>query len=422
MSVRLAALFPFLGLLTAAVVAQEVTHVAYPQRDLLTPFRNPTDVYAPPDALFKLLRHMQWIAESGNAATSFDTNGREVVDDDRWRTARTEVLNKGLDAGNLAQIMRLSRNTADRATAFYAAFLVENVDHVFELIAHIPGEPERQTRERAMPRAIEFLRANLSRTFGQLSDDQKKAARQALPEIGSPAAKSAGIVRAPVDADWLHKITLVPFFQLLDLDDEMDQAQGLWFLKETFTIRPDLALLWLEPALPRVLQLLRSPSAKVREQAIGLVQSVAGPKAAPPPSDASALVAWAQEAAEVMFPPIRNLNDTIVQLLPSPERDAVAAAGVKALEGSALGVPVDGKRKDGTRYRGFRVVAVPDELKVLAIPAGAVVTSVNGAAVTDAASVLATARAQLARAKGTRKLLVEYVLDGESRAIEFRVP
>jgi hypothetical protein len=323
--------------------------------------------------------------------------------------------------------MRMSKNNADRATAFYAAFFCKQPDYVCNLISHIPGEPERAIREAAFPRAIAWLHANLGKRFGDLSDEQKKAIVSAMPEPGSPAAKAAGIVRKPVDADHLHDLRLIPFFQLIELDEPMDQAQGLWFLKEVFLIRKDLALLWLEPSLPRVRELLLSDNPKVVAQAIGLLAAI-GPKEMPkgtvvpePGATPDKLQAFADLAIRELFPPIRNLNDAVVQMHPSPERDAIVAAGIKALEGSSIGDPAQGKTKDGMAYRGFRIARVPDDLKALAIPRDAVITAVNGAMVTDAASLLRAVREQIEHLKHPRVLRVEYVLDGAPHAVEYRL-
>jgi hypothetical protein len=409
------------ALAALSAAAQQQRAFGYPDKDALSPFRNPTDAYAPPDEAFRLLRLMQAIADAPGAPKSFDADGREVVADARWREARADLMRVGLDAGYLAQIMRLNRNDADRATAFYAAFHVRNVDHVFELIAHIPGEPLRRTREAAFPRAVEFVRANLKRRFGDLTAEQQEMVRKALPKPGSPEANARGVVRAPLDTDTLHQLTLVPFLQLLDVDEPIDQAQALWFLKEVLALRDDLALLWLEPSLPRVKQLLAAKDERVRAEAIGLFQAI-GPKDLPkPPDDATALQAWADAACKRLFPPVRNLNDAIVQLHPSPERDAIAKAGLAALERSSIGDPVSGQLEDGTRYRGFRVIHVPDELKPLAIPADAVVTTVNGVATPDAATLLQTVQTLLAGKQPVRRLMVEYLLKGEPRAIEYRV-
>lgn len=408
-----------LGLLTA-IPAQQPKHIGYPQRDELSPFRRPRDAYAPPDEAYRLLRQMQAIAAAPGANKRYE-QGRELVDDPRWRQAHAALLQLGLDAGFLAQIMRLNRNAADRATAFYAAFHVADVDHVFELIAHIPGEPERRTREAALPRAVEFARAWLPRRFGDLADDHKKALVAAMPEPGSPAATARGIVRLPVDQDHLHSVRLVPFLQLLDVDDAIDQAQALWFLKEVFLLRQDLALLWLEPSLPRLEQLLLSPAPAVREQTIGVFAAIGPRGLRPAPEGTEELLAWADEAAKALFPPIRNLNDAIVQLQPSPERDALVAAGEAALATAAIGDAFAGQRADGSRFRGFRVARVPDELRPLAIPVGAVITAVNGTAVLDGQGLLRTVKEQLRLQGHPRKLLVEYELGGGTHAVEYRV-
>ena len=57
MLVRLPAAVPaVLSLLLGAAQAQHEQAIAYPQRDLLSPFRNPTDAYAPPDSVHALER------------------------------------------------------------------------------------------------------------------------------------------------------------------------------------------------------------------------------------------------------------------------------------------------------------------------------------------------------------------------------
>lgn len=393
--------------------------VAYPERDILSPFRAPTDLYAPPDELFRQLTIMRNIANR-SPNKSFDDTGREVVDDPTWLRARAKVDEIGVDAGVLAGMMRLHRNEVQRATAFYGAFYCANFGYVMELISHIPGEPVRSTREAAFPRAIQFLRAHLGKRYGQLTDDEKAMVVGALPEIGSPAAKAQGLTRLPADNDHLHSLRMAPFFQLLDVDDELDRAQALWFIKETITARFDFANLWLEPALPRLRQLLRSDSNNVRQQATEIFQLIAPKTMAPPPQELDALVAWATEAGKHLFPPIRNINDAIVQLYPSEERDAIAKAGIKALENSAIGDPYRGQKKNGSWYSGFRIGRVPDGLLALAIPKDSIIISVNGAPIGSAQDLLATIIKQ-SKAPRPRRVMVEYVLKGQSRAIEYRI-
>jgi hypothetical protein len=393
--------------------------VAYPERDMLSPFRAPTDLYAPPDELFRQLNIMQSIA-TRSTDKSFDAAGREVIDDPAWRQARAKVDEIGIDAGVIAGMMRLHRNEVQRATAFYAAFYCSNISYVMELISHIPGEPVRSTREVAFPRAIQFMRAHLGKRYGQLTDDEKALVIGALPAIGSPAAKAQGLTRLPSENDHLHSLRLTPFFQLLDVADEIDRAQALWFIKEAIVARPDFANMWLEPALPRLRQLLRSDNNDVRDQVTAIFQLIATEKAAPPPKEIEALVMWAKEAGKHLFPPIRNINDAIVQLYPSEERDAIAKAGIKALENSAIGDPFRGQKKSGAWYNGFRVGRVPEALAQLAIPKGSIITSVNGAPIASAQELLAIIIRQ-SEAKKPRRVMVEYVLKGQSHAIEYRI-
>lgn len=412
----IAALQPGLGL------AQDPIHRAYPERDALTPFRNPSEIYAPPDRLFALLRRMRAMAADDSYARHTDERGREIVEDGSWQKMLDEVEGIGIDAGYLAAVMRTSRNADDRRTAFYAMFFCDRVDYVLNLISHIPGEPVHQTRQAAFPRAVEYLRVHLARRFGDLDDEQKKVVLSAMPEPGSPAAKAAGITRAPRDGDHLHQLRLVPFIQLLSVEQAIDQAQALWFLEQVFAMRPDLATRWFEPALPRVRQLLTSESDEVRRQVVALLQTI-GPDdlRAPPEGDDAELREWAEEAIKGMFPPIRNLNDALIQLFPSEERTALAKAAVAALENSSIGDAYAEKQADGGYLRGFRVARVPADLAPLAIPEGAIITAVNGVAVMNATTLLSTAKTLIESLPHPRKLLVEYVHDGKPKAVEYHL-
>lgn len=425
----------FVGLLAAGALAQEAKlSCGYPDRNVLTPFRAPAEIAAPPDALFAQLRTMRRIADDPAAVKHFDERGREIVDDETWRIAFDQVERIGLDAGMLAVQMRQNRNPDERALAFYAAFYCANVDYVFNLISHVPGEPERAIREKAYPRAIAYLRANIGRRFGDLPEEQQKAIVERMPTPGSPAAKAAGIQRAPEAADLLHAVNLVPFAQLLDLDDAMDQAQALWFLKETAAARRDLALASLEPTMPRVLQLLRTGEDRVREQALGLLAALgAEGSKVPELADRAAVEAFGLAASKFAFPPLRRLAEGRILLLPGEERDALVAAGTKALQSGSLGEKATGKTPSGRRFWGFRVDRVPEELAVLGIPEGAVITAVNGVPVNDGKSLLDAVDANLwtiDRSKdkeGVRvrkaqaTLVVEMLVGDDTRAIDYAI-
>lgn len=411
----------FATALHAPATAQQPKPTGYPDRDILSPFRSPAEVYAPPDKLFMLLRQMRQIADDASASKSFDEHGREVVDNPRWQQARREVDAIGLDAGYLASIVRMSKNADDRAVAFYGCFYCNHVGYVLNLISHIPGEPLRKTRETILPRAAAFVQANLGRRYGQLSEEEKSSL--ALPKPGSPEAKAAGITRGPRDDDPLHTLNLVPFFQLLDVDEPLDQAQALWFLTQVFTVRQDLALIWLEPMLPRLRQLLISDDIKVRMQAIGAFAAIGPADLARPADDADnkALLDWAYQAQKTLFPPIRNLNNAVVQMQPSAERDALVVAARQALAAGSLGEAIRGKTKDGAAYRGLRVLRVPAELEALAIPDGAVITTINGSPIASADELAQTVKTLLDKLKHPRVLTVEFVVDGALHAVEYRI-
>ncbi|MGE3173730.1 MAG: hypothetical protein AB7O97_13985 [Planctomycetota bacterium] len=424
--------------LAAATLSAQDPHaaIAYPERDVLSPFRAPAEIVAPePEIVFTALRAMRRIAETPGASVSFDADGREVVDDPEWQRLHREVQRIGLDAGVLAGLMRKNRDGDLRDLAFYAAFHCTNIDYVCNLIGHIPGEPMRATREKAYPRAIEFLRAHLGRTFGSLSKEQQDAVTASMPEPGSPAAQAKGITRMPRAEDLLFGVNLKPFFQLLDLEEPADQAQALWFLAQCFEIRRDLAEAWLEPALPRVRQLLLGDHAEVRAQALLLLGTIAPADAAVPAADADreALEAFADAATRATFPPIRRISDGVLLLLPSADRDAIAAAGRAALTAGGIGEATFGKTPKGQPYRGLRIERMPAELEVLGIPLEAIVTAVNGVPINDAGSLLRAIEAQfryrdrsedrqgVMRPLFRRDLLVELLIDGETRLFEYRI-
>lgn len=404
---------------------------AYPERDILSPFRACDEIVAPPDKVFAVWRKMRAIAEASGAKSDFDAEGREIIDDPQWQALRIELEALSIDAGHLAQVIRGSRNNDDREIAFYGMFFCNNVDAVLNLIGHIPGEPTAATRQKAYPRAIAYMRAHLGKRWGDLSEGDRETVLRGMPKVGSPEAKAMGITRAPRNEDQLHQILLRPFFQMLDRDTPLDQAQALWFLKECFLLRIDLASQWVEPALPRIEQLLAEGSGQVAAEAEGLLRAI-GPKDLPAlAADANATerLKFADLARRRLFPPIRQISSGVVLLQPSADREALLAAAQKALADGSLGETATGQTKDGNYFRGYRIVRVPDDLGSLRIPVGAILLSVNGTPVSNAEQLRAAVAAAFSvrdekgrmRDLSTGKLVVEYLLDGQPRAMEYRV-
>lgn len=406
-----------------ALPAQQQTLSAYPNRDELTPFRACTGIVAAPDAVFQQLRILREQAERTGAAVDFDANGITTVNHPVWRQSLEELRKQNIDAGWLARILRESRNADERDLAFFGMFFCAEPGHVCNLIAHIPGEPERATRQKAYRRAVAYLRAHLARRFGDLGDEQRKALLENMPAVGSPAAKAMGITRTPVEADHLYVVNLTPFFQMLDLGEPVDQAQALWFLKEVFSVRPDLAKGWLEPAMPRVRGFLEGSEPLARTEARGLLAAVAPKTIRQPEAGAGEAewTAWTVAVTKAVFPPIRTLSEALFALYPSEERTALAARVKEALSGDTLGDSASGKTEAGEQYWGFRVARLPKELEGLGVPAGAVVTALNGRPVRSAKDLLATGTNLLAMGRGQRSLFVDYVHEGRKKAVEYRV-
>ena len=104
-------------------------------------------------------------------------------------------------------------------------------------------------------------------------------------------------------------------------------------------------------------------------------------------------------------------------------------AAQKALADGSVGETANGRTKDGEFYRGYRIVRIPDELASLRIPAGAILTSVNGTPVGTAEQLRNTVAAAFivrdekgrTRELSSGKLVVEFLLDGQPRAMEYRV-
>jgi hypothetical protein len=134
-----------------------------------------------------------------------------------------------------------------------------------------------------------------------------------------------------------------------------------------------------------------------------------------------------------MFPPIRRVAEGMFLLMPGPDCDAIVAAGQKALSGSSLGEATNRRTADGKWHRGFHVREVPEDLAVLGIRPGTLLTAVNGMPISDGASLLraiaaqfqvrdrSTDKAGVMRQVARARLVVEMLVDDATKAIEYRV-
>src|SRR5438045_9667814 len=86
------------ALLPAALAQQQAkAPPAYPEHDILSPFRKCSEIYAPPDSVFAELRIMRARAEREGARLHFDHDGREICDDQLWSEARDRLRKLRVD-------------------------------------------------------------------------------------------------------------------------------------------------------------------------------------------------------------------------------------------------------------------------------------------------------------------------------------
>ena len=405
--------------LSACLLACLGTSV-YGQRDILTPFRNPQQTVPMPEPMAEVFRQLQIMQNTAEniGPVRFDDQGREICDHPRWKAAYQALRRQYVDPGFLSYVLRHSGSVEHREVALYGSYFVDNSDYVLDLIEHIPGEPVQRLREKSYVRAINYLKVHLPRRYGDLTEEQIAGLNR--PPVGSPVANALGITADPRPDEPLYSLDLRPYFQLLEKDSASDQAQGLWFAKECFWIREELAVIWMERMVPRLRMFLVSENEQVRKEAFGIIEA-ADPKRRPVPpmhSDPKDVVAWLDAVLYELYPPIRVISSGLIELYSSEDLDEVVQVGTELLGRDGIGSPRNGQTDDGVYYRGFHVARTPEPLNKLGIPVGAVITGINGHPLSGSAQLLEIVKTEL---EHRLQLLVEYVHDGKLLAIEYRV-
>ena len=383
---------------------------AQEQRDWRLPFRSPQANLVPPEAMYEHLRPMFQIAQQApREQKRFDSNGAEVVDDPIWQQHYEKLVGMYQDAGYLSSVIRDSQHVLDRRIAFYAAFFVPDEDHVFNLIGHIPGEPVRELREEAFARAVEYLAVQLPRK------NPGDLAHWSTIEVG-PAGE-----KPPRPGEFTFDLDPVPFVALLGTKEDIDKRQVLWFFARCVEIRPAYALVVLERCRPTLRAIAAGPPSKLRDSLRDLCEQMdPDSEREAPATDApgSKVRDWLDAIDHALLPPIRPVSSGLVELYPSDDLDRIVRVGRAHLENGQAGSPRNGKTDQGGFYRGLRIAELPEPLDLLRIPAGTVITAVNGSPVADCAGLLKLLDRML---PATRSLLVEFVDEkGHVGAIEFR--
>ena len=391
-------------LATAAVVAL-ASFAAAQELDVvegLRPFRHPSQEVQVPEELFRNLQVLFNISEhpEGHAITVND-QGREVCDHPQWQQKYEEVKRQMFNMATVfGLVLRDSSHVNDRRLAAYGTFLLDDPQPICELIAFLPGEPEREIREPALRRAIEFLRVQLP----------KNSDTDVVTGNGEP----------PMKPKARYSIDLGPYFALLAVDDYRDQVQAMWFLAEIAQIRPETGPMILHYSKQHLREHLVSERDLLRMQARTLLER-ANPKHRKPPADAAddaKAIAWLDEVVYEVFPPIRTVSEGLTDLYPSEDLDKIVSVGRDALSREAIGEPFSGKLKSGTFYRGFRIARLPEPLDKMRIPVGAVITNVCGRPVATGTEIVQALERWLEKRSD---VIVEYALNGDTRVMEYRV-
>lgn len=353
--------------------AQEALVDAYWQResgakvyDELTPFRKPTGLKvpgAPQLALPPIVDEFVLMLNLANSASSkdlvIDESGRQICADPRWDASLEKALELSIRMeGWVGKLFLETENVLWRRACAYGMFYFNNPQDIINMIAFLPGEPRRDIREDGFWRAVEYLAVHLPKNKPQ-----------------NPLDPNNGIV-VP-----LYQFNPMPFLQLLDQPDELDQAQALWFLAEVLRIRPDLGRSYLNEILDAVPGLLTSPSAMVRSRAVNFLAAIdRTPGRLPEPSATNEeRLAWLGQLEYELFPPIRHISTGLVEIYPSDDRDKLVTVGRQWLnDKDFLPKATEVTNSGMTRY-GVRVNHLPEPLNKLGIPMGALIIGIGRA-------------------------------------------
>jgi hypothetical protein len=410
------ALLPLVPLAGLAAAQDEVR--ARPTRvplwqPYLKPFRTPKTNLQPPLAFYDEVREMDRLQRDPTTCrNAVDAEGRPTCDNPKWQEHRQQALSKGQRLGGyLATVLQDSGSAADRRLAFYGSYFVDSIQDTIAIMSMIPGEPEAATRDENYGRAIDFLRVHLTK-----SRDGEAAARDPSPADYARDAVVGNKVYERPDAP-LYSLDLNPFCALAEIGEPRDQAQALWFINEVVGIRKEFGQHALSLMKDFLLPLLAHRHEELGKQARAFLQAVDSKgRKAPEGAGERELGAWLDAVVYDVFPPIRQVSAGLVELHASDDLRRIGEVGRDALARDALGSTRTG-RVGQMPYRGFRVMRLPAPLELLRIPVDAVITHVNGVPVATSAELL---DAVTLFAKDRRKLIVEFVHEGGTKAIEYR--
>ncbi len=399
---------------------ENITIKRYPS---LQPFRAPKgfDMTMLPNQRFPPfwndIAKLSGIRKAAPAGTvSFDRDGREVVDSKAWRETleRVRITNPKLE-GQVGQVLRHSKSLKLRQHAYYGLFYFNDIQNVLDLAAQICAEPDHRTRQDGYRRTLKYLAVHLV---------------ESVPLV-------AGRYNSPVKPK--YNFNIWGFLQLPRLGNQpREQAEGLWFMTEVLRIRHDLGRVYLMEIKDVIPQLLSSPSASVRQETVKLLRVIDRNKHKVPTGNASAeqLLAWWDDIAYELLPPVEHVSTGKTILHPSKDLDDIIDVGKQVLaKKDMIGTVKTVSLDNGRLRRGLEIQRLPRPLHLLGIPKGAVITSVNTVLIEDSASLLNCLNKAVEEHQDKKKareddktapvpplvFLVQYVHKGRELAKDFHV-
>ncbi len=279
-------------------------------------------------------------------------------------------------------------------------------------------------RHQSLAHALPWLRKNVATRLRDLTENEQKAVVRAAvgtAEPGSPAALAAG-TRTPRPDEFLWQMNLKPWFELIELKEPRNQADALWLLTNLIDVRPSTGREILDALHLRLLQLLHSKDAQVRDLAyeLAITLAVREPSVQPPEdrNDIAAVNTWFSELLDAVFPAIESVHEGFFVLRTGEELDTMMAQARELFRGESLGKPASETSPDGQRLWGFRLERTPAPMDQLGFVPGVLILSIQGTPVRDHESILKTLES-VAKVRAT--ILVEWSDAGVIKVHEYRV-
>ena len=319
---------------------------------------------------------------------SYDENGRETVDTAAWRDAleRVRISNLKL-AGHVGQVFRHSTSRKLRRDAYYGLFYFDEIQDVLDLAAQICAEPDRRTRQEGFARTLRFLAVHLPKSVPIRRDLE-----------GSPVKPK-------------YRFNIWGYLQLLRLEnDPRSQIEGLRFVTGVLRIRHDLGRAYLIGIKDMIPKLLTSRATSVREETVRLLSVIDRKKHKAPRGNANTkdLLAWYDDIAYELLPPVEHVSTGKTILHPSKDLDDIIAVGERVLaKRDAIGTIKLVSLSNGRLRKGLEIRTLPRPLHLLGIPKGAVITNINTTPITSSQQLLDCIHQEVDRHKQQVEVVLE---------------